>query len=216
MTLIDKYKLIKNKINQLSKNVTFIAVSKTFSLNYIKPLIDYGHLDYGENKVQEAIQKWSSLINSRKDIKLHMLGRVQSNKVYLASKIFSYIHSLDNEKIANKFALAQNKLNKQLKYFVQINVGDEKQKGGINTLLAPDFIKFCQYDLKLNIIGLMCIPPINISPNIYFSKLQEINKTCNLKELSMGMSSDYESAIKFGSTFVRIGSSLFGNRINVS
>lgn len=216
MDLVDNYKLINSKINQLSKNVTLVAVSKTFSLDYIKPLIDFGHLDYGENKVQEATQKWSDIVKLKDSIKLHMLGNVQSNKVESAVKIFSYIHSLDSEKIANKFATTQTKFNKQLKYFIQVNIGNEKQKNGIDILLVPNFVKFCRIDLKLNILGLMCIPPINTEPDIFFSKLKKLNEECELRELSMGMSSDFEIAVQFGATFLRIGSSIFGNRINVS
>jgi pyridoxal phosphate enzyme (YggS family) len=216
MLLLNKYKLIHNKINKLSNNITLIAVSKTFSLGYIKPLVDFGHLHYGENKVQEAIQKWSEVIAINKDIKLHMLGNVQSNKVESAVKIFSFIHSLSSEKIANLFANSEVKLNKQLKYFIQVNIGDEKNKNGIDILLASDFVKFCKIDLKLNILGLMCIPPINTPPDNFFSKLKKLNEECNLKELSMGMSSDFDIAIKFGATYVRIGSSIFGNRINIS
>jgi len=216
MHLVDNYKLINSKINQLSKNVTLVAVSKTFSLDYIKPLIDLGHLDYGENKVQEATQKWSDIVKLKDSIKLHMLGNVQSNKVESAVKIFSYIHSLDSEKIANKFATTQTKFNKQLKYFIQVDIGNEKQKNGIDILLVPDFVKFCRIDLKLNILGLMCIPPINAEPDTFFSKLKKLNEECELRELSMGMSSDFEIAVQFGATFLRIGSSIFGNRINVS
>jgi uncharacterized pyridoxal phosphate-containing UPF0001 family protein len=144
-----------------------------------------------------------------------MLGKVQSNKVESAAKLFSYIHTLDNEKIAKKFSMMQIKLNKQLKYFIQINIGNEVQKNGINILLAKNFLKFCRVDLKLNILGFMCIPPINTAPDFFFSKLREINQECNLNDLSMGMSYDYETAIKYGATYVRIGSLIFGNRINV-
>lgn len=216
MHLVDNYKLINSKINQLSKNVTLVAVSKTFPLDYIKPLIDLGHLDYGENKVQEATQKWSDIVKLKDSIKLHMLGNVQSNKVESAVKIFSYIHSLDSEKIANKFAITQTKFNKQLKYFIQVNIGNEKQKNGIDILLVPDFVKFCRIDLKLNILGLMCIQHINTEPDTFFSKLKKLNEECELRELSMGMSSDFEIAVQFGATFLRIGSLIFGNRINVS
>ena len=213
MSVIDNYKLIIEKINQQSnKKITLVAVSKTFALNHIKPLIDYGHQHYGENKVQEALSKWSDYILSNSNIKLHMVGNIQSNKIESAVRIFSYIHSLDNEKSAYKFASAQKKFNKQLNYFIQVNIGNETQKSGIEISLANEFVKFCQQELKLNILGLMCIPPLNLSADQYFKKLKELNEISNLKNLSMGMSSDYELAIKYGANYIRIGSSLFGKR----
>lgn len=213
MSLIDNYKLIIEKINQQSnKKITLIAVSKTFSLNHIKPLIDYGHLHYGENKVQEAIFKWSDYILVNNNIKLHMVGNVQSNKIDSAVRIFSYIHSLDNEKSAYKFASAQKKFSKELNYFIQVNIGNETQKSGVEISLVNEFVKFCQYELKLNILGLMCIPPLNLSAEKYFKKLTELNEISNLKNLSMGMSSDYMLALKYGANYIRIGSSLFGKR----
>jgi PLP dependent protein len=212
MSLIDNYKLIQSKINALSSKVTLVAVSKTFPLNHIKPLIDFGHLDYGENKVQEAIQKWTDLLILRNDLKLHMVGNVQTNKVEQVVKIFSYVHSLDSEKLADKFSAFQSKLNKQLKYFIQVNIGNENQKKGIDVSLVPEFVKYCQKNLNLNILGLMCIPPVISSPEIFFSKLRELNDSFNFKDLSMGMSSDFETAIKYGADYVRIGSSLFGDR----
>jgi pyridoxal phosphate enzyme (YggS family) len=213
MSLIDNYKLISNKINALSADVTIVAVSKTFSLNHIKPLIDFGHLDYGENKIQEAIHKWTDLLTLKKDLKLHMVGNVQTNKVEQVVKIFSYVHSLDSDKVAYKFSKIQTKFNKQLKYFIQVNIGNEIQKKGINVSLVPQFVNFCQKELNLNILGLMCIPPADSSPDIFFSKLSELNNSFNFKDLSMGMSSDFETAIKYGANYVRIGASLFGNRI---
>jgi pyridoxal phosphate enzyme (YggS family) len=212
MSLIDNYKLIRDKINALSAGVKLVAVSKTFSLDHIKPLIDFGHLDYGENKVQEATQKWTDLIALRKDLKLHMVGNVQSNKVEEVVQIFSYVHSLDSEKLASKFSTIQSKFNKQLKYFIQVNIGSESQKKGIEISLVPQFVNYCQKELKLNILGLMCIPPISISPDSFFSKLRDLNESLNFKDLSMGMSSDFETAIKYGANYVRIGSSLFGDR----
>jgi len=213
MSVIDNYKLIIEKINQQSnKKITLVAVSKTFPLRHIKPLIDYGHQHYGENKVQEALSKWSDYILSNSNIKLHMVGNIQSNKIESAVRIFSYIHSLDNEKSAYKFASAQKKFNKQLNYFIQVNIGNETQKSGIEISLVNEFVKFCQQELKLNILGLMCIPPLNLSANQYFKKLKELNEISNLKNLSMGMSSDYELAIKYGANYIRIGSSLFGKR----
>jgi len=213
MSVIDNYKLIIEKINQQSnKKITLVAVSKTFPLSHIKPLIDYGHQHYGENKVQEALSKWSDYILSNSNIKLHMVGNIQSNKIESAVRIFSYIHSLDNEKSAYKFASAQKKFNKELNYFIQVNIGNETQKSGIEISLVNKFVKFCQQELKLNILGLMCIPPLNLSADQYFKKLKELNEISNLKNLSMGMSSDYELAIKYGANYIRIGSSLFGKR----
>ena len=212
MSLIDNYKLIRSKINALSSKVTLVAVSKTFSLNHVKPLIDFGHLDYGENKVQEATQKWTDLITLRKDLKLHMVGNVQSNKAEQVVQIFSYVHSLDSEKLADKFSTTQSKFNKQLKYFIQVNIGNEIQKKGLDISLVPQFVNYCQKELKLNILGLMCIPPINAAPDVFFSKLRDLNDSFNFKDLSMGMSSDFETAIKYGANYVRIGSSLFGER----
>ena len=213
MSVIDNYKLIIEKINQQSnKKITLVAVSKTFALNHIKPLIDYGHQHYGENKVQEALSKWSDYILTNSNIKLHMVGNIQSNKIESAVRIFSYIHSLDNEKSAYKFASAQKKFNKELNYFIQVNIGNENQKSGIEISLVNEFVKFCQQELKLNILGLMCIPPLNLSADQYFKKLKELNEISNLKNLSMGMSLDYELAIKYGANYIRIGSSLFGKR----
>lgn len=213
MSVIDNYKLIIEKINQQSnKKITLVAVSKTFPLSHIKPLIDYGHQHYGENKVQEALSKWSDYILSNSNIKLHMVGNIQSNKIESAVRIFSYIHSLDNEKSAYKFASAQKKFNKELNYFIQVNIGNETQKSGIEISLVKEFVKYCQQELKLNILGLMCIPPLNLSADQYFKKLKELNEISNLKNLSMGMSSDYELAIKYGANYIRIGSSLFGKR----
>ena len=213
MSVIDNYKLIIEKINQQSnKKITLVAISKTFPLSHIKPLIDYGHQHYGENKVQEALSKWSDYILSNSKIKLHMVGNIQSNKIESAVRIFSYIHSLNNEKSAYKFASAQKKFNKELNYFIQVNIGNEIQKSGIEISLVKEFVKYCQQELKLNILGLMCIPPLNLSADQYFKKLKELNEISNLKNLSMGMSSDYELAIKYGANYIRIGSSLFGKR----
>ena len=212
MDAISNYKFINDKINSLAKKVTLIVVSKTFTMNIIKPLIDFGHLHFGENKVQEASLKWTDTLVENKNLKLHMLGKIQSNKVDSIVKIFSYIHSLDSEKLANKFSESENKISKKLNYFIQVNIGDEAQKGGINSNLLPDFLKFCKIELKLNILGLMCIPPANSKPDFFFNKLKDLNESFNLKDLSMGMSDDFEIAIKLGSTYVRVGSSIFGQR----
>jgi pyridoxal phosphate enzyme (YggS family) len=181
-------------------------------MNIIKPLINFGHLHFGENKVQEASLKWTDTLVENKNLKLHMLGKIQSNKVDSIVKIFSYIHSLDSEKLANKFYESENKVSKKLNYFIQVNIGDEVQKGGINSNLLPDFVKFCKIELKLNILGLMCIPPANSKPDFFFNKLKDLNESFDLKDLSMGMSDDFEIAIKLGSTYVRVGSSIFGQR----
>ena len=175
------------------------------------PLIDHGHLDYGENKVQEAIEKWTDIKNKNKNIKLHLIGGLQTNKVKFAVRIFDYIHSLDSKKLADKISYQLKEQNMETKIFIQVNLGKEKQKSGINEEELFDFYKYCK-GLNLNIIGLMCIPPFNQDSEKYFLRMQELNKKIGLKELSMGMSADYISAIKYDSTFVRIGSEIFGQR----
>ena len=188
-----------------------IAVSKTFSLDKISPLIDYGHLDYGENKVQEAIEKWTNIKLTKKDLKLHLIGKLQTNKVKQAIKIFDYIHSVDSEKLAKKIADEEDKQGKKIKIFIQVNIGDENQKSGINKNQLSDFYQFCK-TLKLNVVGLMCIPPFDQDSKKYFEEMSVLNKSLNLNELSMGMSSDYLEAINYSATYLRIGSSIFGNR----
>jgi pyridoxal phosphate enzyme (YggS family) len=188
-----------------------IAVSKTFSLDKILPLIDYGHLDYGENKVQEAIEKWSDIKLTKKELKLHLIGKLQTNKVKQAIKIFDYIHSVDSEKLAKKIADEEDKQGKKIKIFIQVNIGDENQKSGINKNQLSDFYQFCKI-LKLNVVGLMCIPPFDQNSKKYFEEMGELNKSLNLNDLSMGMSSDYLEAINYSATYLRIGSSIFGNR----
>ena len=175
------------------------------------PLIDHGHLDYGENKVQEAIEKWTDIKNKNKNIKLHLIGGLQTNKVKFAVRIFDYIHSLDSKKLADKISYQLKEQNMETKIFIQVNLGKEKQKSGILEEELFDFYKYCK-DLNLNIVGLMCIPPFNQDSTKYFLRMQELNKKIGLKELSMGMSADYISAIKYDSTFVRIGSEIFGQR----
>ena len=204
---IDK-KLEEQKINYTPK---VIAVSKTFKLEKILPLIEYGHLDYGENKVQEAIDKWSEIKLKKQNIKLHLIGKLQTNKVKHAIKIFDYIHSVDSMKLAKKIADEQNKQNKNLKLFIQVNIGDEEQKAGIKVDQIKDLLTFSK-QLKLNIIGLMCIPPVNEKPDIYFKEIKIMSKKFNLQEISMGMSSDYLKAVQNSSTYLRIGSSIFGQR----
>ena len=207
ISAIDK-KLEEQKINSIPK---VIAVSKTFKLEKILPLIEYGHLDYGENKVQEAKDKWSSIKSKNKHIRLHLIGRLQTNKVKHAISIFDYIHSLDSIKLAKKIADEQDKQNKKIKLFIQVNIGDEQQKSGVNINQIKDLIDFSK-KLDLNVIGLMCIPPANEKPEKYFKKIKLLNKEFNLEEISMGMSSDYLKAVENSSTYLRIGSSIFGNR----
>ena len=204
------------KTNLQNETKTFvapkiIAVSKTFKIDHIMPLINHGHQDYGENKVQEATEKWTSIKNENKNIKLHLIGGLQTNKVKNAVRLFDYIHSLDSKKLADKISYQVKEQNLDTKIFIQVNVGKEDQKSGIPEEELFDFYKYCK-NLDLNIIGLMCIPPFNQDSTKYFSRMQELNKKIGLKELSMGMSADYLNAIKYGSTFVRIGSDIFGQR----
>ena len=212
MSIVENYKLIISKINHLSNKVTLICVTKTFSLDVIKPLVDNGHVHFGENKVQEAKNKWSELLKLNPKINLHMLGKIQSNKIDEIVNIFSFVHSLDNEKNSIKFNESEKKFEKKLSYFIQVNIGNELQKSGIQMSLVKDFVKFCKNDLNLNILGLMCIPPFNQNPESFFNMLYKLNIDCDLNNLSMGMSSDYELAIKNGANYVRVGSSIFGNR----
>lgn len=201
-------KLEEKKIN-LSPKV--IAVSKTFELEKILPLIEYGHQDFGENKVQEAIEKWTNIKLKKENIKLHLIGRLQSNKVKYAVKIFDYIHSVDSQKLAKKIAEEQQKIKKNIKLFIQVNIGNEDQKSGIQVDKINDLITFSR-ELKLDIIGLMCIPPANELPDKYFKEIKLLNKKFKLSELSMGMSSDYLKAVENSSTYLRIGSNIFGKR----
>ncbi|MDA7443945.1 YggS family pyridoxal phosphate-dependent enzyme [Candidatus Pelagibacter ubique] len=202
--------LIKSKVNP-DKLPNIIAVSKTFPIENILPLIDHGHLHYGENKVQEALDKWTDIKNQNKNIKIHLIGRLQSNKVKFALKIFDYIHSVDSEKLATKIADEQNKQGKNPKIFIQVNIGNEDQKSGINKERLGNFYKFCK-DLNLDVIGTMCIPPNDEKTINYFSEMSKINQELNFKELSMGMSGDYLEAVKNNATYVRVGSKIFGNR----
>ncbi len=201
---------LKAKINNY-QNVKIIAVSKTFPINVIKPLIDYGHIEYGENKVQEAISKWTDVKSANPNIKLHLIGKLQTNKVKFALKLFDYIHSVDSKKLAKKIADEELKQNKKIKIFLQINIGDEEQKSGINKNYLNDFYLYCK-KLNLDVVGLMCIPPADNKPEIFFKKMALLNKKLNLSELSMGMSSDYIEAAKNSSTYLRIGSNIFGKR----
>ena len=202
----------KNSKNNQNISTKIIAVSKTFSENKIYPLIEYGHNDFGENKVQEAMDKWVEIKKKFKDLNLHMIGKLQTNKVKQAVKIFDYIHSVDSIKLAKKISDEQKKIEKNIKIFIQINIGEENQKSGVNLSDFEKLYDYCKNELKLDVIGLMCIPPNNDNPEKYFSQMFEIKKKFNLKDLSMGMSSDYLLAMKYGSTYVRIGSRIFGAR----
>ena len=192
--------------------VKIIAVTKTFPIGEIKPLINHGHLDFGENKAQEALEKWTELKNEFKDIKLHMIGKLQTNKVKFVIPLFDYIHSLDNLKLAQKISTEQKKLNKKLKIFIQVNIGNEDQKSGIKQSELTGFYKKCINDFDLDIVGLMCIPPFKKGKHEYFKLMNDLNKSIGLKELSMGMSSDYLEAASLGATYIRIGSKIFGER----
>ena len=188
-----------------------IAVSKTFGMDKILPLIEYGHLDFGENKVQEAIEKWSEIKLNNNNIKLHLIGGLQTNKVKLAVKLFDYIHSVDSEKLAKKISDEQQKQKKKVRVFIQVNIGNEEQKFGVNKSSVTELYSYCK-TLNLEVVGLMCIPPLNEPSEIFFKEMNELNKKLNFEELSMGMSSDYLSAIKNSATYIRIGSSIFGQR----
>ena len=202
---------IRDSLNTITKSPKIIAVSKTHPIASILPLINHGHLDFGENKVQEAIDKWSDIKNKKNSIKLHLIGRLQTNKVKFALKIFDYIHSLDSEKLANKISDEQIKQGKKPKIFIQVNIGNEEQKSGINKERLDDFYKFCK-NLNLDIIGTMCIPPNNGNTEKFFFEMSKVNQKLNFTELSMGMSGDYLEAIKNRATYVRVGSKIFGNR----
>jgi pyridoxal phosphate enzyme (YggS family) len=208
--LIHIEELIKSKANH-DELTRIIAVSKTFPIESILPLIEHGHLHYGENKVQEALEKWTNIKNENHNIQLHLIGRLQTNKVKLALKIFDYIHSLDSERLAIKISEEQVKQEKKPKIFIQVNIGNEDQKSGINKDNLLDFYKFCK-NLNLDIIGTMCIPPNDGNTEKYFSEMSDLNKELNFKELSMGMSGDYQEAIRYNATYVRLGSKIFGIR----
>ena len=203
-------KVYLEKLN-INNNPKILAVSKTFEINKILPLIEYGHLDYGENKVQEALEKWSDIKLIKKDLKLHLIGKLQTNKVKQAIKIFDYIHSVDSEKLAKKIADEETKQGKKIKIFIQVNIGDEEQKSGVNKSSVNELYSYCKA-IDLNVIGLMCIPPLDKSSDIFFKEMNILNQNLNLEELSMGMSADYLDAIKNSATYVRIGSNIFGKR----
>ena len=209
MSIIKNYINIFNSIQSLSKKTTLIVVSKNQQLNDINLLIKANHIHFGENRVQDASVKWKNLILDNFQLKLHLIGKLQSNKAKDAFEIFHYIHTLDNEKLAQIFSKLESNNLKKIKYFIQVNIANEMQKNGISVDKASGFIKYCINDLKLNVIGLMCIPPVEGDPSQYFKSLSELAKVNNLKELSMGMSNDYECAINCGATFVRVGSKIF-------
>ena len=209
-SIIERFENIKSLIN--NSNVKIVAVSKTFEYDLIKPLVEYGHCHFGENKVQEAQAKWVAAKKEYPDLNLHMIGKLQSNKAKEAVLLFDYIHSVDNPKLAGLLSKHETSVGKKLKYFIQVNIGNEKQKSGIALDQLDDFYNYCINELKINIIGLMAIPPNDGQESMYFKNLMQLNKTLGLKELSMGMSGDFKEAIKFESTYVRIGSYIFGNR----
>jgi pyridoxal phosphate enzyme (YggS family) len=214
MNIIENFLNIKKEIEALNYKTNLIVVSKNQSLENIIPLIETGHCDFGENRIQEAANKWTDIISNNKDINLHLLGKLQSNKAKEAYKIFNYIHSLDNEKLAKIFSDLEFKHNKKLKYFIQVNIGNENQKNGIDKKLVTNFLNYCKIELKLNIIGLMCIPPMHENAKKFFLELKKMSVINNLSELSMGMSEDFKEAINCGATYIRIGSAIFGKRSN--
>ena len=212
--IIERFTKIKANIDEIKpkKKIKIVAVSKTFALDHIKPLIDHGHEHFGENKVQEALVKWKEFKSLKPNLKLHMVGKLQSNKAKNAVEIFDYIHSLDNQKLADILSKTQKNKNKSLKYFIQVNIGNELQKSGINVSELDSFYTYCTQEIKIDVVGLMVIPPNDGQTAKYFKSTEEINNSFALKELSMGMSADYLEAIKYNATFVRIGSSIFGSR----
>lgn len=214
MDIIKNYYKILNSANNVSKNFILIVVSKTFVMSQIKPLIDIGHFHFGENRVQESINKWSELLKVNRNLKLHFIGKLQTNKVSQAINHFSFVHSLDSEKLALKISSEEKNYNKKLDYFVQINIGNEKQKSGISIQDSSKYINFCKNELKINIIGLMCLPPINDCPIKYFQDLKKIANDNELFNLSMGMSNDYLDALNCGANYIRIGSAILGSRKN--
>ena len=209
ISVVNNYQQVKKNIRD---NINIIAVSKSFQYEHIKPLVDFGHRHFGENKVQEAQNKWFKIKQEIKDIKLHMIGKLQSNKAKEAINLFEFIHSLDNPKLAMLLSKFENSLNKRRNYFIQVNIGREKQKGGIMIDQLDQFYDFCKKELNLNVIGLMAIPPNDGNESIYFKNLMDLKNNLGLRELSIGMSGDYMEAIRYEATFIRIGSSIFGNR----
>ena len=215
---LQNFNLVRNKVSkiieqkQLKTNPKIIVVSKTFSLNKIIPFIDDGHIHFGENKVQEAENKWNEIINANKSLKLHMIGKLQSNKAKKAVKLFDFIHSLDNANLASKIAKYEKELNKRVSLFIQVNLAEESHKSGISLKNLKNFYNFCVKELSLNIIGLMCLPPNDLDSDKYFKDLKKLSDQLNLKDLSMGMSADFEKAVANGSTYLRLGTSILGKR----
>jgi len=209
MSIIENYNRIYNLINVYKNKTKLIIVTKNQDLNKIKLIINQGHKHFGENRVQEAKEKWSKIVVEDININLHLVGKLQSNKSKEAHNLFDYIHSLDNEKLAKSLSLIESSSSRKIKYFVQINIGNEPQKNGLEISLVNDFVYYCKNELKLNIIGLMCIPPLITDPTNFFLQLKKLAQINNLQELSMGMSNDFEKAIKCGATFIRIGSAIF-------
>jgi PLP dependent protein len=209
MNFLNNFRLIKDEISSFKKKINIIVVTKNQSLDRITPIIDDGHNHFGENRVQEALSKWNNYLKINPGPKLHLIGKLQSNKAKDALRIFNYIHSLDNEKLAVVLDKEESLLSKKVKYFIQVNIGNELQKNGVNPASLNKFVNFCRNNTKLNIIGLMCLPPLNEDPMIFFDKLKNLADENQLNELSMGMSSDYIKAIEAGSNFIRIGSKIF-------
>tara|TARA_A100000164_G_scaffold136836_1_gene121475 strand:+ start:324 stop:974 length:651 start_codon:yes stop_codon:yes gene_type:complete len=213
--VVESFNKIKSNIidSKIKNSAQIIAVSKTFDLKHIMPLIDYGHLHYGENKVQEAESKWKEIKKIKPELKLHMVGKLQSNKAKKAVEIFDYIHSLDNQKLADVLSKSQNLLNKSINYFIQVNIGNEQQKSGIPYGEVDAFYNYCSKEKNMNILGLMAIPPNDDNTDKYFRSVSELNASLGFKELSLGMSSDYQLALNFKATYLRIGSAIFGKRV---
>ena len=213
MDIIKNYILTKNIVKSISKTAEIIVVTKNQNIDSIKNIVDQGHLHFGENKVQEALLKWKLILENNKNLKLHLLGNLQTNKVSDALKIFSFIHSLDREKLAISLKKEEDKINKKIKYFIQINLEKELHKSGIDPIQTEEFIDYCKNELNLNIIGLMCVPPVEGKPELYFKRLVELANKKSLSQLSMGMSNDFQVALRLGATHVRIGSAIFGERV---
>jgi len=209
MNYFSNLKVIKKEIEQLTYKPNLILVTKNQSIDIISPFLDAGHIHFGENKVQEANQKWRDILKKNSQVKLHLIGKLQSNKAKDAFNLFDFIHTLDSEKLAKILSRLENNSEKKIKYFIQVNIGNEMQKNGIDQSSVRGFIDFCCKDLKLNIIGLMCIPPFNLDPIPFFKKMQDLKIINNLNELSMGMSADYKQALNYGATYIRIGSAIF-------
>jgi len=209
MNYLEKFKDIKEEIYNAQKNAKLIVVTKNQNFEKIIDILNLGHLDFGENRIQEAKNKWADYLKINNNINLHLIGKLQSNKVKEAFDLFTFIHTLDNEKLAKKFSELEKQTDKKIKYFIQVNIGEEQQKNGIAVDSLKDFVNLCKNDMKLNIIGLMCIPPMQLDPNYFFKMMHDLKIKNNLQELSMGMSLDYKEALAHGSTFTRIGSAIF-------